>query len=214
MDYCKFGNLESQLMKAAVDMPPDGTERWLPESVLWRIFDCLVKGCMAMQCPPRFVPGNAPPAPPPPLAPGGALLVGAAAAIAALSAAVGAPNAFPAALAVLAAASNSPPAPVTLPTSGANLPEVIAPGNGVNAGHQGMVHFDLVGGLLIHQKPFPFNPSPLGGEGVGDFHQNVKSLSVPWVRIREMNFRTCSFHLALFLLSKSLEVIKTNLETA
>lgn len=161
MDYCKFGNLESQLMNAAVDMPPDGTERWLPESVLWRIFDCLVKGCMAMQCPPRFVPGNAPPAPPPPLAPGGALVVGAAAAIAALSAAVGAPNAFPVALAVLAAA-NPPPPPVTLPTAGGNLPEVIAPGNGVNAGHRGMVHFDLVGGLLIHQKFFLFNPPPPG----------------------------------------------------
>lgn len=58
MDYCKFGNLESQLMKAAVDMPPNNTERWLPESVLWRIFDCLVKACMAMQCPPRYVPAN------------------------------------------------------------------------------------------------------------------------------------------------------------
>lgn len=62
MEYCKFGNLESQLMKAAVDMPPDNTERWLPESVLWRIFDCLVKACMAMECPPRYVPANPAPA--------------------------------------------------------------------------------------------------------------------------------------------------------
>lgn len=83
MDYCKFDNLASQLKKAAVDMPPNGTERWLPESVLWLIFDCLVKGCMAMQCPPRYVPGNvnlapapAPGAPPPaiPLATDGTLL--------------------------------------------------------------------------------------------------------------------------------------------
>lgn len=67
MEYCRFNNLASHLMRAAVDMPPNGTERWLPESVLWRIFDCLVKGCMAMQCPPRYVPGNVnlAPAPPP-----------------------------------------------------------------------------------------------------------------------------------------------------
>lgn len=83
MEYCRFNNLASHLMRAAVDMPPNGTERWLPDSVLWRIFDCLVKGCMAMQCPPRLVPGNVnlAPAPPPgapplviPLSTNGALL--------------------------------------------------------------------------------------------------------------------------------------------
>lgn len=119
MDYCKFGNLESQLMKAAVDQPPNNTERWLPESVLWRIFDCLVKACMAMQCPPRYVPANP--------APAGA-----------------APPAAPAA----------GPAPAPLPTSGANLPEVIAPGNGQIAGHLGFVHFDIVGSLSIYPNVF------------------------------------------------------------
>lgn len=66
MDYCKLGTLESQLIKAAVDMP-NGTERYLPDSVLWRIFDCLVKACMAMECPPRFAPGNAAAGAQPPL---------------------------------------------------------------------------------------------------------------------------------------------------
>lgn len=157
MDYCKFGNLDSQLMKAAIDMPPDNTERWLPEPVLWRIFDCLVKGCMAMQCPPRHVPGNAPPAPPPPIAPASAFTVALSAIIVAIAAAAGVPNAFPVSNAVLANAANPP---VTLPTSGGNLPEVIAPGYGTIAGHRGMVHFDLVGSPLIYQEPFPFNPPP------------------------------------------------------
>ncbi|KAI7780758.1 hypothetical protein LA080_015549 [Diaporthe eres] len=141
MDYCKFGNLDSQLMKAAIDMPPDNRERWLPEPVLWRIFDCLVKGCMAMQCPPRHVPGNAPPAPPPPIAPASAFTVALSAIIVAIAAVAGVPNAFPVSNAVLANAANPP---VTLPTSGGNLPEVIAPGYGTIAGHRGMVHFDLV----------------------------------------------------------------------
>lgn len=107
MNYCRFGTLESKLMKAAVDMPPANTERWLPESVLWRIFDCLVKAGMAMQCPPRYVPGNAAPGRPPPA-----------------------------------------------PTDGGDLPEVIAPGNGPNAGHYGIVHLDLVGNLPIHFESF------------------------------------------------------------
>lgn len=116
MEYCKFGNLDSQLMKAAVDMPPNNTERWLPESVLWRIFDCLVKACMAMQCPPRYVPANPPPA----------------------------------------AAPVAGPAPAPQPTSGAYLPEVVAPGTGQIAGHHGLVHFDLVGSFLT---PPPRKPS-------------------------------------------------------
>lgn len=57
MEHCKFGNLEAQLSRAARDMP-DGTERYLPESVLWRFFDCLVKACMAMEEPPRLNPAN------------------------------------------------------------------------------------------------------------------------------------------------------------
>ena len=108
MDWCRFGTLQAQLLRAAVDMPPNNTERWLPEPVLWRIFDCLIKACMAMECPPRYVPGNAPPAVP-----------GAAAAA------------------------------LPLATSGGYLPEVVAPGNGPNAGHYGIVHGDLVGSALI-----------------------------------------------------------------
>ncbi|KAJ0120639.1 hypothetical protein J7T55_015369 [Diaporthe amygdali] len=57
MEYCKFGNLEAQLRKAARDMP-NNTERYLPESVLWRFFDCLTKACMAMEEPPRLNPAN------------------------------------------------------------------------------------------------------------------------------------------------------------
>ncbi|KAG6354492.1 hypothetical protein INS49_004509 [Diaporthe citri] len=37
---------------------PGGTERYLPESVLWRFFDCLVKACMAVEEPPRLNPAN------------------------------------------------------------------------------------------------------------------------------------------------------------
>lgn len=125
MDYCKFGNLDSHLMKAAVDMPPNNTERWLPESVLWRIFDCLVKGCMAMQCPPRYVPGNVVPAPAP-------------VAGAPVIAPAPAPAAAPAAAAI----------PLTA-LGAADLPEVVAPGNGRNAGHLGLVHFDLVSSVSI-----------------------------------------------------------------
>lgn len=143
MDYCRFGNLKSQLMKAAVDMPPDNTERWLPESVLWRIFDCLVKGCMAMQCPPRYVPGNAVPAPVP---------------------AAGAPAVALAAAPALAAAA------VPLPTSGVDLPEVVAPGNGRNEGHLGMVHLDLVGCALNTRNPSIAVSLPLW-----DFHQDSSS---------------------------------------
>lgn len=57
MEHCKFGNLEGQLFKAARDMP-GGTERYLPESILWRFFDCMVKACMAMEEPPRLNPLN------------------------------------------------------------------------------------------------------------------------------------------------------------
>lgn len=56
MELCKFGSLESQLHKAARDM--NGTERYFPESVLWRFFDCLVKSLMAMEEPPRLNPNN------------------------------------------------------------------------------------------------------------------------------------------------------------
>lgn len=201
MDYCKFGTLESQLMKAAVDMPPDNTERWLPEPVLWRIFDCLVKGCMAMQCPPRYVPGNAPPAPPPLYAPGAALAITLSAIIAAVAAAAGAPNAFPNALAVLAAANAPSPVPVRLPTSGGNLPEVVAPGVGVNAGHQGMVHFDLVGSLLIYLEPvYRFSHKHTPKSGGRSFHHNLKLLFVPcFGQICETKFRAPSFLLPHFL---------------
>lgn len=51
MDYCKFGNLEAQLRRAARD-GPNRRERYFPEPVLWRFFDCLVKGGMAMEEPP------------------------------------------------------------------------------------------------------------------------------------------------------------------
>lgn len=57
MEHCKFGNLEAQLFKTAKDMP-NGTERYFPESILWRFFDCLVKACMAMEEPPRLNPAN------------------------------------------------------------------------------------------------------------------------------------------------------------
>lgn len=103
MDYCRFGTLHDKLLKAAVDMPPNNTERWFPESVLWRIFDCLIKACMAMECPPRYIPP----------APGGAA------------------------------------AALPLPPTGGHLPEVVAPGNGINSGHYGIVHGDLVGSILI-----------------------------------------------------------------
>lgn len=55
MEYCKFGNLESQLQRAARDRP-NGTERYLQDPTLWRFFDCLVKACMAMEEPPRLNP--------------------------------------------------------------------------------------------------------------------------------------------------------------
>lgn len=58
MEFCKFGSLESQLHKAARDMPPNGIERYFPDEVLWRFFDCLVKSCMAMEEPPRLNPAN------------------------------------------------------------------------------------------------------------------------------------------------------------
>lgn len=103
MDFCKFGTLHAQLVKAAADMPPNRTERWFPESILWRIFDCLIKACMAMECPPRYVPANAPPA----------------------------------------------QGPAAAPVVGGYLPEVVAPGNGANAGHYGIVHGDLVGKILV-----------------------------------------------------------------
>ncbi|KAG8163387.1 hypothetical protein KVR01_006684 [Diaporthe batatas] len=51
MEYCKLGDLEAQLRRAARD-GPNGRERYLPEPVLWRFFDCLVKGAMAMEEPP------------------------------------------------------------------------------------------------------------------------------------------------------------------
>lgn len=57
MDYCKFGNLEAQLQRAARDMP-NGTERYLQDPILWRFFDCLVKACMAMEEPPRLNPAH------------------------------------------------------------------------------------------------------------------------------------------------------------
>lgn len=59
MEYCKFGDLLGQLRKAARDMP-NGTERYLPESVLWLLFDCLVKACMAMEQPPMQNPASGP----------------------------------------------------------------------------------------------------------------------------------------------------------
>ncbi|KAG6361235.1 hypothetical protein INS49_009459 [Diaporthe citri] len=57
MEYCKLGNLEGHLRRAARDTPaqnPGGrrTERYLPEAIIWRFFDCLVKACIAMQEPP------------------------------------------------------------------------------------------------------------------------------------------------------------------
>lgn len=113
MDHCRFGTLRSQLFKAAVDQDPNNTERWLPDSVLWRIFDCLIKACMAMECPPRYVPANGPQAPAP---------------------AAGAAPAVP---------------PWTTSLSAGYLPEVVAPGNGINAGHYGIVHGDLVCRIFV-----------------------------------------------------------------
>ncbi|KAL1856314.1 hypothetical protein Daus18300_010799 [Diaporthe australafricana] len=70
MEYCKFGDLERQLFKAA--RFNNGVYQWLPSPVLWRFFDCLVKACIAMEIPPRYDPMNAVPHPqfglaPPPI---------------------------------------------------------------------------------------------------------------------------------------------------
>lgn len=179
MDYCKFGNLESQLMKAAVDMAPNNTERWLPESVLWRMFDCLVKGCMAMQCPPRYVPGNVVPAPAP---------------------AAGAP--------VIAPAPAPAAAPVPLTALGAaDLPEVVAPGNGRNAGHLGLVHFDLVGNVLIY--PEPFNHRLSSSLGL----LRCCSTTVLGERFTRRVFERVRFIWPI-LLSESLGIVQANVETA
>lgn len=59
MEYCRFGDLERQLFKAA--RHNNGTYRWLPSTVLWRFFDCLVKALIAMEIPPRYDPMNAAP---------------------------------------------------------------------------------------------------------------------------------------------------------
>lgn len=210
MDYCKFGNLESQLMKAAVDMPPNNTERWLPESVLWRIFDCLIKGCMAMQCPPRYVLGNGPPVPPPIPAVVVPVAAGSAAALSALSAALSAPpGIFPNAAAILAFAAA--PFAVTQSTSGGNLAEVVAPGFGVFAGHRGMVHFDLVGILMICFKSW--NPHLICPPPPRMLSSEFEVALRPKSGFAGRNFGRLRFFWPISL-GKSIEIIKTNLGTA
>ncbi|KAF3762795.1 hypothetical protein M406DRAFT_72782 [Cryphonectria parasitica EP155] len=53
MPYCKYGDLTKWLSKSG-NGGPRGYPAWIPPSVLWRYFDCLVKGCIAMQYPPRY----------------------------------------------------------------------------------------------------------------------------------------------------------------
>ena len=50
MEYAKQGDMRNMLNKLA------NAGRHLPPEALWRIFDCLVKGCIAMEYPPRLVP--------------------------------------------------------------------------------------------------------------------------------------------------------------
>ncbi|KUI57802.1 hypothetical protein VP1G_05087 [Cytospora mali] len=59
MDYARFGDLRELLHKAARAAPAN-QQLPFPVQVLWRFFDCLVKGCIAMDYPPRAGPANFP----------------------------------------------------------------------------------------------------------------------------------------------------------
>lgn len=59
MEYARFGDLDRLLNKAAT-AALDGGQLHFPVPALWRFFDCLVKGCIAMDYPPREVPANIP----------------------------------------------------------------------------------------------------------------------------------------------------------
>ncbi|KUI66988.1 hypothetical protein VM1G_02307 [Cytospora mali] len=59
MEYARFGDLRELLNKAARAAPAN-QQLPFPVQVLWRFFDCLVKGCIAMDYPPRAVPANFP----------------------------------------------------------------------------------------------------------------------------------------------------------
>lgn len=52
MEYAKMGTLQDVCKRA------NQAEIGLPPQVLWRFFDCLVKGCFAMQYLPRTQPAN------------------------------------------------------------------------------------------------------------------------------------------------------------
>lgn len=54
MEYAKHGDMREMLHKLA------DADRHLPPEALWRIFDCLVKGCITMEYPPRYTPAGPP----------------------------------------------------------------------------------------------------------------------------------------------------------
>ncbi|ROV92956.1 hypothetical protein VMCG_09010 [Cytospora schulzeri] len=59
MGYARFGDLDKLLRKTAT-AERDGGVLLFPNPALWRFLDCLVKGCIAMDYPPREVPANIP----------------------------------------------------------------------------------------------------------------------------------------------------------
>ena len=63
MEFARFGDLVRMLDKAAGADP--GAPLFVPIQAAWRFFDCLVKGCMAMDYPPRLLPANFPADAPP-----------------------------------------------------------------------------------------------------------------------------------------------------
>lgn len=59
MEYARFGDVAKFLNKAAA-AALDGGQLPFPVPTVWRFFDCLVKGCISMDYPPREVPANIP----------------------------------------------------------------------------------------------------------------------------------------------------------
>lgn len=59
MEYARFGDLD-RLVNKATTAAPNGGRQEFPVPALWRFLDCLVKGCIAMEYPPRELPTNFP----------------------------------------------------------------------------------------------------------------------------------------------------------
>ncbi|KAI1173504.1 hypothetical protein F4777DRAFT_580853 [Nemania sp. FL0916] len=66
MDYMSLGTLSSLINKRASHTPATVTLQQIPNRVLWSFWLCLVRGCIAMEFPPRkFHPDRRQPPPPP-----------------------------------------------------------------------------------------------------------------------------------------------------